>query len=152
MRQNLTTVTRGQHSVATVQQAADRLQRTHAVLELYGKELKRWQGADSATRAALQTRTDSVKAQANRLLGRLRLAPDTKGIVDDTTMLSRVQRALGEATSTPDEPAAARVARLDWTISAANALLAEIDRFYATQVTPYREALRAAGFEPLGGE
>ena len=46
--------------------------------------------------------------------GRLRIAPDTKGIVEDTTMVSRVQRALGQATSTPDQPAPGRVAELDW--------------------------------------
>jgi hypothetical protein len=151
MRRNLETITRGQQAVATLRRAVDRLERTNVVLEVYGRELKRWAASDSATRASLQTRADSVTAQADRLLRRLRVPPDTKGIVEDTTLVSRVQRALGRATSTPDEPSPGRVAELDWTIAAANALLADIDRFYQTVVIPYREALRAAGFEPLGG-
>jgi hypothetical protein len=92
-----------------------------------------------------------VKAQATRLLAQLRLPQDTKGIVEDTTMLTRVQRALGQATSTPDTPAPGRVANLDWAVSAANAVVEDVERFYRTEVAQYREALRNAGFEPLGG-
>jgi hypothetical protein len=137
--------------VSALQSAADRLDRTIAVLDLYGKELKRWEAADSATRARLRERTDSVGAQAKRLLGRLRLPRDGKGIGDDTTALARVQEALGRATSTPDVPTPDRIAVLDRTAAAARALLAEIDAFYRSSVAEYREALRAAGFEPLGG-
>jgi hypothetical protein len=151
MRQNLATITRGQQTAATLRRAVDRLERTRAVLDLYGKELKRWEGADSVTRASLRERTDTVNARAKRLLDGLRLPRDTKGIVRDTTALARVQEQLERATSTPDVPPAGRVAVLDRAIAAAEARLLEIDRFYRTEVAPYREALRAAGFEPLGG-
>ena len=150
MRQNLELVTRGQRTVAELRRAADRLQRTEAALALYEKELKRWEGADSATRATLTERTDSLQARTARLLGRLRLPDDTKGIVEDTTVMSRVQEALGRATSTPDQPALPRTEVLAWQTDAAEALLAEIDAFYATEVAAYREAVRNAGFELLG--
>jgi hypothetical protein len=152
MRQNLEATTRGQRAVADLRRAIDRLERTQAALELYGKELKRWEAGDSATRAALLERTDTVKAHAKALLERLRLPRDTKGIVDDATVTSRLQEALGRATSTPDQPAPPRLEVLDWRLSAANALLQEIERFYDTDVASYREAVRAAGFELLAAE
>ncbi|HEX6133505.1 MAG TPA: hypothetical protein VFZ24_06065 [Longimicrobiales bacterium] len=151
MRQNLETVTRGQRAVADLRRAIDRLERTQSALELYGKELARWESADSATRASLIERTDSVKARVRALLERLRLPPDTKGIVDDTTVTSRLQEALGRATSTPDQPSPDRVQILEQAIARARDLLAEIDRFHATEVSAYRDAVRAAGFELLGG-
>lgn len=151
MRQNLQTVTQGEEAVARLRSAIDRLERTRTVLDLYRKELKRWQGADSEKDALLE-RTDSMKTRVSQLLGRLRLPQDTKGIVDDTTVTSRVGRALGRATSTPDRPAPGRVAELEWSIAAADALLEEIERFYGTDVPAYRDALRSAGFELLGGE
>jgi hypothetical protein len=151
MRQNLETVRSGQRTVADVRRAVDRLERTQSALELYGRELKRWEAGDSATRASLVERTDSVKSHATALLERLRLPSDTKGIVENTTLTSRLQQALGRATSTPDQPAPARVEVLERAISTAGDLLAEIERFYATEVSSYRDALRAAGFELLGG-
>ncbi|HUH13621.1 MAG TPA: hypothetical protein VMK65_10945, partial [Longimicrobiales bacterium] len=77
--------------------------------------------------------------------------PDTKGIVENATITSAVGRALGRATSTPDAPVPQRVAVLEWEIARADALLAEIQALYASEVPAYREALRAAGFELLGG-
>jgi photosystem II stability/assembly factor-like uncharacterized protein len=151
MRQNLETVTRGQQVLARLRVAQDRLERTQSALELYGTELNRWEAADSATKAAVVERTDSMKARVTRLLNGLRLPADTKGIVDDTTVTSAVGTAIGRATSTPDAPAPGRVAELDWTVARANALIEEIDRFYATEVPAYREAIRNAGFELLGG-
>jgi hypothetical protein len=100
---------------------------------------------------SLVERTDSVKAHATALLDRLRVPRDTKGIVDDTTVTSQLQQALGRATSTPDQPAPPRVEVLERAIARAGDLLAEIDRFYQTEVGSYRDALRAAGFELLGG-
>ncbi|HUF50775.1 MAG TPA: hypothetical protein VMN60_08080 [Longimicrobiales bacterium] len=151
MGANLAVITRGQNTVAALRRALDRLTRTQSALELYRRELRRWESADSATRSQLLTRTDSVHARTTRLLARLRRPPDTKGIVDDTTVTSRVQEALGRATSTPDQPAQQRVEVLDRAVGDADAVLAEIDRFYATEVAGLREALRAAGFELLGG-
>jgi hypothetical protein len=151
MRRNLEVVTTGQRASADLSRAADRLQRTNAALDLYANELKRWERADSATRATLVERTDTLKAQTTRLLRRIRLADDIKGIVDDTTRSSRLGEALGRATSTPDAPAPARVQLLETQIAATRELLTEIDRFYADEVARYREAVRAAGFELLGG-
>jgi hypothetical protein len=149
MRQNLETVLRGQQVLARLRNAQDRLERTKATLDLYSRELKRWESADSATRARLVTRTDTLNARVARLLNRLRLPADTKGIVDDSTVTARLGTALGNATSTPDAPAPGRVAELDWNVARATTLIQEIDRFYATEVSEYRAALRAAAFEPI---
>ncbi len=151
MRQAEETVLRGQRVVADLRRAADRLQRTQAALDLYAKELKRWEAADSATRASLVERTDSVKAHAGALLARLRLQDDVKGIVQDTTVMSGLQEAIGRAVSTADRPTPARVQVLDREVARASALLADIERFHATEVRAYRDAVRSAGFELLGG-
>jgi hypothetical protein len=151
MRQNQETRQRGQQVLARLRAAVDRLERTDTALALYEKELKRWQPADSLQRKALLERTDTLRAQTARLLRRLRLPRDTKGIVEDSTVTARVSEALELATSTPDQPAPGRVAQLQWATSRADALLAEIERFYASEVRGYRDALRAAGFELLGG-
>jgi len=113
--------------------------------------LKRWETGDSAARTRLMERTDSVKAHVSRLLDRLRVPPDAKGIVADTTVTSRVQEAIGRATSTPDAPAPGRIAQLNWNVARADAVLQEIDRFMKEEIPEYREALRTAGFELLGG-
>jgi len=76
---------------------------------------------------------------------------DTKGIVEDTTVTARVNDYLGRATSTPDQPAPGRIAELQWATATADALLAEIERFYTSEVRAYRDAVRAVGFELLGG-
>ncbi|MGH7576154.1 MAG: hypothetical protein ACREM1_13645, partial [Longimicrobiales bacterium] len=150
MRQNLEAIMRGQETLARLRTARDRLERTRSALDLYGKELKRWEQADSVTRTTLVERTDSVSARVTRLLDRLRLPPDTKGIVRDTTVTSKVAQALGRATSTPDAPAPGRVAELDWNVARADALFQEIERFLTNEIPEYREALRGAGFELLG--
>ena len=151
MRQNFDAILQGQQVMARLRTARDRLDRTKSALDLYGSELKRWEAADSAIRTRLVERTDSVKAQASRLLDRLRLPPETKGIVDDSTVTSRVQEAIGRATSTPDAPAPGRIAQLNWSVARADAVLQEIDRFLNDEIPEYREALRTAGFELLGG-
>jgi hypothetical protein len=43
------------------------------------------------------------------------------------------------------------VQQLDWAVARADEALRAVDAFYATEVPEYREALRAAGFDPLGG-
>jgi photosystem II stability/assembly factor-like uncharacterized protein len=151
MRENQELVLEGQATVARLRGAIDRLDRTRETLDLYESELKRWGGADDATRDRLLERTDSMQARVDGLLARLRLPPDTKGIVDDTTVTSRVRQALGRATSTPDAPAPGRVAELRWAMNAAERVLRDVDAFYAGEVAGYRDELRAAGFDPLGG-
>jgi hypothetical protein len=151
MRQNFDAVMQGQQITARLRSARDQLDRTKSALDVYGRELKRWETGDSAARTRLMERTDSVKAHVSRLLDRLRVPPDAKGIVADTTVTSRVQEAIGRATSTPDAPAPGRIAQLNWNVARADAVLQEIDRFMKEEIPEYREALRTAGFELLGG-
>ena len=151
MRENLETVLRGQRGVADLRSAIDRLERTEAALDLHHRELKRWDGAEDAVRDSLVERTEAMQSRVSELLGRLRLPRDTRGIVDDTTATARLRQALGRATSTPDRPSPQRVRELEWALAAVDGVLAEIERFYAEEVPAYREAIRAAGFDPLGG-
>jgi photosystem II stability/assembly factor-like uncharacterized protein len=151
MRQNLDAVLQGQQTLERLNDARDRLERTKTSLDLYGNELQRWESADSAIRAGLVERTDTVKARVTGLLDRLRLPPDTKGIVDDTTVTSGVERALEMATSTPDAPAPGRIAELNWRVARADEVLAEIDNFLRTEIVAFRDELEEAGFELLGG-
>jgi photosystem II stability/assembly factor-like uncharacterized protein len=151
MRQNRKVLQEGQRAQARLRQAIDGLDRTRATLALYEEELERWEIADAATRDRLIERTDSMQARVDSFLAQLRLPEDTKGNVEDPTVTTRVGRALGRATSTPDVPTEGRVAELRWAIGAAERLMQEIDRFYATEVPAYREELSRAGFDPLGG-
>ncbi|MBW3552151.1 MAG: hypothetical protein KY466_01505 [Gemmatimonadetes bacterium] len=151
MRQNLETVMRGQSRQSELRAAISRLDATSETLSLYEKALRRWEPADSAQKAELLELTDSVQAKASALLDRLRLPPDTKGIVRNNTVTARLGQALGRATSTPGAPAAGRLQELEWALGAAESMLAEVEAFYAAELPAYRRALEAAGFDPLGG-
>jgi hypothetical protein len=80
------------------------------------------------------------------------MPPGLTGIRSDTTVTSRLGQAVGEATGTPYVPSPGRRDQLRWAMSAADEILAEIEAFYADEVPEYRAALRAAGFDPLGGD
>lgn len=150
MRRTQQVVARGQAVQARLRQAVDRLERTRATLDTYRGELRRWDVGD-ATRDSLVERTDSLQARVDRLLARLRMPDDVKGIVEDTTVTSAVGEAVGRAASTLDAPATGRLAELEWATDRAEAVLRDVDAFYATDVPAYRAALDEAGFDPLGG-
>jgi photosystem II stability/assembly factor-like uncharacterized protein len=151
MGRRLETRLAGDATLAELRAAQDRLDRTSAALDLHERELQRWNAADAATRDALLERTRQVKQRTNALLDQLRLPPGTRGIVRNTTATAQLNTALGRATPTADAPAPGRLAELEWALARARALLAEIDGFYQADVAAYREALRAAGFDVLGG-
>jgi photosystem II stability/assembly factor-like uncharacterized protein len=142
---------RGEETVQRLEAAVDRLNETRETLDLYEDRLEGWDGADESTRDSLVERTGELKDRLNELLDRLRMPP-TKGIVDDTTVTARVEQAMGRAAGTPYSPSAQRIEQLDWALGQAEDVLGEIDGFYATDVSAYREALRAAGFDPLAPE
>jgi hypothetical protein len=151
MRANTELYLRGQQRVADVRGAIQRLDQTKETLELFRKRLEEWDGADQAPRDSLVERTKDMAARVDGLLGKLRMPRDTKGIVRDSTVTSRLGRAVGQATNTPYPPSDQRVAQLEWALAAVDGVLAEIDAFYGSELADYREALGAAGFDPLGG-
>jgi hypothetical protein len=144
VRANLDVFWRGQQKATELQVAMRRLDETRGTLDFYEQRLESWYEARPALRDSLIERTKDMRADVDTLLAHLRL-PDTPGIPADTTLITRLGRAAGEASGTPYQPSAGRVQRLDGVIAEANALLARIAQFYASQVSAYRDALRAAG-------
>jgi hypothetical protein len=151
MQQRLETRLQGEETLAQLRAAVDRLDRTVAVLDLHQKELNRWDGADQATKDELLERTREVKVGATGLLNRLRVPPDTKGIVANRTAIALVSTALGRATGSSGAPSAGQLAELQFETDAALALLEEVERFYATEVAEYETAVRESGFKLVGG-
>jgi hypothetical protein len=148
---NLDVYWRGQAKLNELQAGIRRLTETKGVLDFYGGRLADWDEVEAEVLDSLTARTDTVKAQADRLLERLRMPPGLTGIRADTSTTARVGQAINEATSTPYVPSPGRRAQLDWALQEADEMLGEIEAFYATEVAGYRQALRAAGFDPLGG-
>ena len=151
MQERLETRLQGEETLAQLRAAVDRLDRTVAALDLHRKELGRWEGAPEATRDELLERTREVREKATALLDRLRLPPDTKGIVANRTAMALVGTALGRATASPGAPSAGQLAELRHETDAAMALLGEVERFYATEVAEYEAAVRESGFKLVGG-
>jgi hypothetical protein len=150
VRANLDVFWRGQQKATELQVAMRRLDETRGTLDFYEQRLESWYEARPALRDSLIERTKDMRADVDTLLAHLRL-PDTPGIPADTTLITRLGRAAGEASGTPYQPSAGRVQRLNGVIAEADALLERIARFHASEVSAYRDALRAAGFDPLRG-
>jgi hypothetical protein len=148
---NLDVYWQGQAKLNELQAAIRRLTDTKGVLDFYGGRIADWDEVEEETRDSLTARTDSVKGHVGGLLERLRMPPGLTGIRADTSITARLGQAVNEATSTPYVPSSGRRAQLDWALRVADEALREIEAFYATDVAGYREALRAAGFDPLGG-
>jgi hypothetical protein len=146
---NLEVYWEGQTKMEELRAAIRRLEDSKKVFDFYGTRIADWRDADAAVRDSLKARTDTVKAHADGLLGRLRLDPQLPGIRADSSVTSRLGQAVGEATGTPYAPSAGRRAQLDWAMKAADEILTEIETFYAREVPEYRDALREAGFDLL---
>jgi photosystem II stability/assembly factor-like uncharacterized protein len=144
---NLAQWRRGQETLGELRAALRRLEETREILDLYERRLEDWEGREGL-RDSLVAGTGEVGDRLDALLDGLRMPP-TKGIVDDTTIVSRLQTALGEATGTPYAPSAGRVANLDWALEEARDVLGQIEAFYAREIPEYRDSLEGAGFDLL---
>ncbi len=138
----------GQGKLAELRAAIRRLEDTQEVVSFYSGRIDDWDG-DQEAQEDLEARTDSLKSQITGLLDRLRL-PDGEGIRSDTTITNRLGQAVNEATGSPFRPSTGRRDQVEWAMNEADELLEEIERFYAAEVAAYKEALRSAGFDPLG--
>jgi hypothetical protein len=145
---NLEQWRRGQARLGELRAAERRLEATEEILDLYAARLDDWDGADEAVRDSLIDQVGAVKTRLDSLMAKLDMGP-TKGIVDDTTLVSELQGAIGEATGTPYAPSTARVANLDDAMDKARRLLDAIDAFYAEEVAELRTVLRDSGFDLL---
>lgn len=151
MRARLDTRLRGEELLARLNAAVDRLNRTAAALDLHERELRRWEGGTPETRTALLDRTRETRERATALLDRIRLPPGTRGIVQNRTAIAQVNQALGRATTGPGNPSAGNLRELEWASRVAEAVLAEVDAFYAADLPGWEEAVREAGFRVAGG-
>lgn len=138
----------GQGKLAELRAAIRRMDDTQEVVSFYSGRIDDWDG-DEEAQEDLKARTDSLKSHITGLLDRLRL-PDGEGIRSDTTITNRLGQAVNEATGSPFRPSTGRRDQVEWAMNEADELLEEIERFYAAEVAAYKEALRSAGFDPLG--
>jgi hypothetical protein len=147
---NLELYGRGQAKLAELRDARRRLEDTRETLALYEDRLDDGPDGDAA-RDSLTARAERLRTRTSELLDRLRTPPDTKGIAADTTVTSRLEEALGEATGTPYPPSAGRRSQVDWATARVDAVLGEIETFLSGEVAAFRDALESAGVELLGG-
>ncbi len=148
---NLDVYWEGQAKMTELQVAMRRLNDTKDIVSFYSGQIADWDEAAEEVRDTLAAQTDSVKTHIDGILERMRMPPGLTGIRADSTVTSRLGQAIGEATGTPYTPSPGRRAQLDWAMQAADEILEEIGTFYAVEMPEYREAIRAAGFDPLGG-
>jgi photosystem II stability/assembly factor-like uncharacterized protein len=150
MRAGLAVQLAGDSLMHRLQTVIGRLDRTVAAIDLTEKELKRPDALAPTVRDSLVAHAGRVRTAANALLGKLRLPPTTRGIVEDRTVTSRLGEAIGLAAGA-DGPSVGQRQELAWRTAAAEAVLAEVARFYDGDVTALEAALRDAGFRLLGG-
>jgi photosystem II stability/assembly factor-like uncharacterized protein len=81
----------------------------------------------------------------DRLERRLRVPEDTKGIVAETDLESDIRYAARSLSSSWDAPTPAQLVYLDNAEQELRAVLADLDRFYAEQVGPFRQKVQDAG-------
>jgi hypothetical protein len=150
LQANLEVWDRGQRKLVELDAAEERLESTLETLAHHRARLDDWSAPDPSVRDSLLAETRELRSRANELLDRLRMPP-AKGIVQDTTAAAGLRRALGEAAGSPYAPSQGRLQQLDWAEARVDAVLREVEAFHAQEVPAYRETLRSAGFELLGG-
>ena len=113
--------------------------RDTAALRLSGSTL------DSAARARLNTRIDSVKTRLNKLMEQLRLPDNTVGIVDDESAMSQLGEVYGALASSTDEPTAGQLDELRRREEVLTRVLAQVDAFLSGEAAAIRRELTASG-------
>jgi photosystem II stability/assembly factor-like uncharacterized protein len=105
---------------------------------------------DSARRAGLVQRSDSVEKRLNTLLDQLRLPPGTIGIVEDRSAASELGEVYGALESSTDEPTAGQLDELRRREERLRAVLREVEQFQAAELEAFRRELEAAGVGLFG--
>ncbi|MEA2692699.1 MAG: hypothetical protein QOJ16_2086, partial [Acidobacteriota bacterium] len=86
---------------------------------------------------------DKLKKGLDGLEKRLWVSPDTKGLIDDDTVLGKINYAQGAIGSAMTPPTAAQQEYLRQAGAALDSFLADFNRFYAAEVPAFRQ--QAAG-------
>lgn len=105
---------------------------------------------DSTRRTALLAGADSVEKRLNELLDQLRLPNTTVGIVEDRSAASELGEIFGALQSSTDEPTAGQLDELRRREERMRRILAEVERFHATELATLRRELEAAGVGLFG--
>ena len=100
---------------------------------------------DSARRAELAQRADSVESHLGALLDQLRLPPTTIGIVEDRSAASELGDVYGALESSTDQPTRGQLDELRRRQGRVEAVLGRVEGFYARDVEGLRQAVEAAG-------
>jgi photosystem II stability/assembly factor-like uncharacterized protein len=133
-----------------VTDAVTRLRGTSRSLDFVQEMLRdtlRPSAPDSARRAGLLTRSDSVEKRLNALLDQLRLPPGTIGIVEDRSAASELGEVYEALESSTDEPTAGQLDELRRREERVREILREGERFQASEL----EAFGGVGVGGGGG-
>lgn len=100
---------------------------------------------DSAGRASLTRRIDSVKTRLNKLSEQLRLPDNTIGIVEDESAASQFGEIYGALASSTDEPTAGQLDEMRRREEILERVLREVDTFMSGDGASIRQTLSTAG-------
>jgi len=79
-------------------------------------------------------------------------SPDVKGLVGDSDVLSKIETAAGGLESTWSAPDATQKLRLDQAEAKLNAALADINRFFDTDVAAFRQQVEGSKIQLLAAD
>ncbi|HEX7182255.1 MAG TPA: hypothetical protein VF756_10455 [Thermoanaerobaculia bacterium] len=98
---------------------------------------------------ALRQAARDLQKKLTEMEKRLQVPPDTKGIVDDPSALSKVEFASMVLASSWDRPNATQTAFLDEAEAAVQAVLADFNRLYAEDVAAFRQKVEESRIDLL---
>jgi photosystem II stability/assembly factor-like uncharacterized protein len=115
------------------------------VQEMLKDTLRSPAAVDSAGRAALLARADTVEKRLGELLDELRLPPTAIGIVEDRSAASELAEVYGALDSSTDEPTAGQMDEMQRREQRVQEILQRVERFYSSELEALRRELEAAG-------
>jgi photosystem II stability/assembly factor-like uncharacterized protein len=142
----------------TIERVADAVTRLRAtarsldfVQGMLADSLQLPAAVDSARRAGLAERADSVEKKLDALLNQLRLPGNTIGIVEDRSAASELAEVYGALESSTDEPTEGQMDELRRRQQRVEEILQRVESFYSTEIGALRRELEAAGVGLFGG-
>ncbi len=136
---------------ARIEELAETIDRLEATKETIALVRKRVADRDDEASDSLAARVGEVMEELDGLLDNLRLPPDTKGIVRDTTVSAELGAAYGRMSGSRDAPTVGQLQEMDWAISRFDEARAAVQRFYDESLPGLQRELADAGFSLLSG-
>jgi len=97
--------------------------------------------------ADLTKAIERLKESLDTLERKLRIPPDTRGIVAEKDCLSKISYVRGSLQSSWDEPTATQIEYLDRARALLERTVAELNELFATEVAGFRSLVAESGFE-----